>query len=121
MADFIGDVNAIPCEADAAGQVRIAGESEPLPYAAPATGADLVLMVRPEDVVIDPAGPDCTRMQVTVEHRVFAGSATRLFVRSAGGHQIVVQISGLVKAADRPVGSVINVGWANEAGRLLAV
>jgi spermidine/putrescine transport system ATP-binding protein len=119
VADFIGDANAIPCETSGDG-LRITGEATALPCKAP-TGKETILMVRPEAIVLEPEGQDFIRLEAIVEHRVFVGSSTRMFVRSKGGHLLMVQLPGLVGHDAHPVGSKVKVGWPSEAQRLLSV
>ncbi|MCK0209961.1 ABC transporter ATP-binding protein [Starkeya koreensis] len=119
VADFIGEANLLPLERAADGTLRIAGESEPLPYQAPDGGAAATLLVRPEEVRLGVVPEGGVGLSGTLTDRVYIGNATRLFVRTASGQSVVIQQAGAGPEAAIPPGTPVRIGWAREAARVL--
>ena len=120
VATFIGSprINTLPAEADAQGQVRVAGEPTGL-HAAPGR---LTLALRPEDVRIAPQG-----LPARVEGIEFLGESMLLHARHVpSGEALVMR---LAPEAARPAsGETLHLGFDaarallfDEAGRRVAL
>ena len=79
VADFLGLANLLPAVADDAG-VELLGRRFAVPTGA--TRGNCYVVVRPERVRLEPVNPD--RVQARVDHVVFAGSLTHVYLSVAG-------------------------------------
>ncbi|MBW4717550.1 ABC transporter ATP-binding protein [Saccharothrix obliqua] len=120
VAQFVGVTNTVLGTA-VAGGVRI-GAFRLATAAAEgiADGADVHVIVRPEDIgVAQHSGQDNGALVGTVVAQSFLGPVTRLSVRLAGGDQVVRVDQPSSRAGDFPVGTAVALDLA--AARLLVV
>ena len=107
VGSFLGLGNLIPAQSLPDGRLKSEiGEisfSEPLPYQ---PDQDLVLLLRPEDALINQSGEDnLIQLEAIVQDAVFIGEAYRLEV-SAGETKLLVQSPRAVN-----VGEKISLAW----------
>ena len=121
VANFIGENNAVPatlraatatgCVLDIGGQ---AVQARCGPALSPGTAA--VLVLRPEQVMLDPPpGLTRNRLAATVAEVVYHGDHTRLRARLAdGGADIIVKRPNAGGVPQLPVGAAVTLGWDAE-------
>ena len=107
VASFLGLGNLIPAQSLPDGRLKCEiGEitfSEPLAYQ---PGQDLVLLLRPEDAILNQSGEEnLIQLETIVQDAVFIGEAYRLEV-SAGGTKLLVQSPKAVS-----IGEKISISW----------
>ncbi len=107
VAAFLGLGNLIPAQVLPDGRLRSEiGEinfSEPRSYL---PGQDLVLLLRPEDAILNPSGEeDLIQLEVIVQDAVFIGEAYRLEV-NVGETKLLVQSPRSVS-----IGEKLSIGW----------
>ncbi len=81
VADFIGEANILPCRRLADGRVALSLGSVTLPAPGLPAGADLVAILRPEDVTLSAAATEGS-IAATVEDVIHVGSHVVVTLRS---------------------------------------
>lgn len=122
VADFIGEANLIDCRVDPEGKLHAAHSNIELPYSiAPGSSGTATLMIRPECICTTPLidAHDRVHSKGTVHDVVYAGSATRIYVRNDLAEEIVIAHTGT--ALDHPIliGQVISFSWRRDDARVL--
>ena len=106
VAEFVGQVNRVPCVV-AGGTAQLLGTRQPvLGDAADGPGTALV---RPEDVLLSPAGSGGTGVPAVVASSSFLGPTSRVTVVLADGASLVVQLP-TADAAGLAPGAAVAVG-----------
>ncbi|MEZ5778168.1 MAG: ABC transporter ATP-binding protein [Paracoccaceae bacterium] len=93
VASFIGETNILTGTSAGGGRVRLDGGGEvQLPERlAPASGANVSLAIRPEQVRIEPAGT-AGALAATVTETVYFGTDIHCHVEIAGGAEVVARL-----------------------------
>ncbi|HZS83500.1 MAG TPA: ABC transporter ATP-binding protein [Stellaceae bacterium] len=121
VADFIGEANLLPCAVDADGALRLEPGGVSLPYEArEAAGGSATLLIRPEDIYYenDTGETDCVSLPAVVHDVVFVGNATRIYVRTQTGSELM--LSAPRSGAERlEPGRPIVARWRRSAGCVL--
>jgi putative spermidine/putrescine transport system ATP-binding protein len=89
VAEFVGTMNRLPGVIEDAALVRLGGQRLPVDGAAPKAGTEVVALVRPEAVTVDPDPVGGHEVAVAT----FRGPVTRLRVRDlAGGADLLADV-----------------------------
>ena len=124
VAGFVGDTNLLGGRVagfhEGAASVSVPALGRDMPGTAattPATGADVLLSIRPENIRID--DPDLPwRVEGRVVEVVYAGAAHRYTIE-AGTTRLLVAASARPGAAPLPPGTAVGLGWRAEDAVLL--
>jgi spermidine/putrescine transport system ATP-binding protein len=122
VADFIGEANLIDCRVDSEGRLHAVPGNIELPYSiTPGSSATATLMIRPECISTTPLidAHDRVHSKGMVHDVVYAGSATRIYVRNDMSEEIVIAHAGT--ALDQPIliGQDISFSWRKDDARVL--
>ena len=114
VADFIGEANLLPCTVGETGAVHI--DSENIAFnrshlAEP--GAKVVLLVRPESIMLGEGDPSDTTLtlHVAIRDKVFVGNGIRIYARTAAGLDLVLQLADRRAAEQLKLGIMVPVHW----------
>lgn len=121
VSDFIGMMNTLRGTATAGQRVRLAGGQEvPVPGLDAAPGTAVEVMLRPEKVLLNPAGAGgLTTLGGTVSHVVYMGPVTYLHVAVGGGATMLAMVPNGAGAPPAPdQGAAVTLGW--QPGDLVA-
>jgi putative spermidine/putrescine transport system ATP-binding protein len=126
-AGFIGTSNLFPgtLEQDTSGCVlRTANGTFPVPSDASAAnpGAKLSLLVRPENIVLAPAGAaplGVPGLDVEVEDSILLGGVVRHFLRTVNGQMVVAQELNQLGKPKYMRGASMRAYWEPHAARLI--
>jgi spermidine/putrescine transport system ATP-binding protein len=130
VADFIGGANLLPArvtavdgarvEVQLAGTARLAAPPGTVTWA-PRPGDEGVVMLRPEQLRLDPEPPSGRpALEATVEQSVFQGAVVRVTLRLADGAPLVAHLGAGESAGGLPSpGDRVYVEWQADAVRLL--
>jgi putative spermidine/putrescine transport system ATP-binding protein len=88
VASFVGTTNELPAVMDSSGRVRVGRQLLPVDGTAPASGASVLVLARPEAVVVTP-DPDG---DAVVNVATFRGALTRLRLASDAGAELVADV-----------------------------
>jgi putative spermidine/putrescine transport system ATP-binding protein len=112
VAQFVGTMNHLPGRIIDAGQVRVAGRELPVDGACPAAGSEVKVLLRPENLDLEPAAEGSAGAEVPGEGQVllatFLGATTRLTVRLGDGTEAKADLPSH-RAVRFPVGSAARV------------
>ena len=123
-AEFIGSSNLIPGSLATDGAGHMTFVSAIGRFALAATdglndGARALLLVRPENLTLKPAGESGIRVAGRLEDSVIMGGVIRHFLRCADGSVLVAQELNQPGEAPPPKGSEVHAGWLAAHARLL--
>jgi spermidine/putrescine transport system ATP-binding protein len=117
VADFVGAANQFAAtvaarEGEGRYRVAIAGSGEHSVAGPPgvAEGSDVIVVVRPEDLRVEPAGG--AGVQATVVDIAFLGAQRTVRLDAPGVGQLMATTRSTAEAAER--GAIVTVGWADE-------
>ncbi len=122
-ADFLGESNLFPARLAVrtpAPVVDVFGHRSmpPAPTGGLRADAPLTLMVRPEQIILQPAGAG-EGLAGTVELSTMLGGIVRTVVRLDNGTAVIAKSLTGVGAPARRAGEAVRVDWAADAGILL--
>ena len=94
VADFIGTTNSLPAWPAGAGQLNIEGGTIEAAIPDGLAGRDhYIVCIRPEHIEVAPAGGDADALTGRLVSFVFLGQSVRTRVQTAGGQELVVDLS----------------------------
>ncbi len=123
-AEFIGSSNLIPgaVESGSAGDVTLRTALGAFPVPAPdfaaVAGAEAVLLVRPENMMLGTES-GLPGVAGTIEDSILLGGVVRHFVRCGDGSTLIVQELNQPGRATARRGDTVRAAWRPEHGRLL--
>jgi ABC-type Fe3+/spermidine/putrescine transport system ATPase subunit len=79
----------------------------------------VLVVVRPEAILIDPPPALANRVQATVAEIAFAGPATQVLLR-AGGTVLRARLPSRVGGPAFAAGDTVTIGWNADEGHLVA-
>jgi spermidine/putrescine transport system ATP-binding protein len=117
VASFIGDANLLKVDRSTTG-LHLAANGAALPYA-PADSTDKMLMIRPEDIVLEGvSGETFISVEADIRERIFLGDTVRIHATLPGGEEIVLQPGNRSIGAVQP-GDRLTLSWPSDKARLL--
>ena len=122
VADFIGEANLLPCIVVDGGSVQLEADGLVMPYRTARTAdGRTTLMVRPESINVGapPANLQAIAIDLQVRDKVFLGNGTRVFGRTGGGHELIVQSTNRALIDRVLPGETVTVHWAVSDGQIL--
>ena len=115
VAGFIGNINLLSGRAVGANAVDCGTATLAATGAAPA-GAAVAIALRPERVLLDPAGTMDTVLPMTVAHVVYQGETVRYILKSDAGLELQALELGQVRFS---AGARVRAGWAAVDARII--
>ena len=115
VAGFIGNINLLSGRAVGANAVDCGTATLAATGAAPA-GATVAIALRPERVLLDPAGTMDTVLPMTVAHVVYQGETVRYILKSDAGLELQALELGQVRFS---AGARVRAGWAAADARII--
>lgn len=115
VAQFVGTMNHLPGTVLGAGKVRVADRELPVDGACPAEGTEVNVLLRPENLDLEPAGEAGAGSGRPGEGQVmlatFLGATTRLTVRLGDGTEAKADLPSH-RAVEFPAGSAVRLAPA---------
>ena len=118
IAEFIGESNLLTGRMTAGG-VEIDGATVPVPGAGGPEGAEVALLLRPEQIRLEPAAPnEAPMLRGHVIDEVYQGSLRRYLIKIMG-QNVTVEVPNRPDLAQLPPGSDVALYWRPESGVVL--
>lgn len=118
IAEFIGESNLLSGRL-ADGGVMVGGVKVPVPEASGQTDQEVALLIRPEQIRLEPITPDETpKLKGRVIDEVYQGSIRRYLVETMG-QRLNVEVPNRPDLAQLPPGEDVSLYWRPESGVVL--
>lgn len=118
IAEFIGESNLLSGQLTEGG-VSIGGIDVPVPDVSGPANQDVGLLIRPEQIRLEPIAPDeAPMLKGRVVDEVYQGSLRRYLIDTMG-QRLTVEVPNRPDLAQLPPGSDVSLYWRPESGVVL--